>query len=49
MESTHLRLALQAMVDDLASMDAEDMLQYDPCHDEPQNVDTLPSLDKNQR
>ena len=30
MESLHLRSGLQAMVDDLAHMGSEDILQYDP-------------------
>ena len=34
------------MVDDLADLGAEDMLQYDPYQDESQNVDTFPSLDE---
>ena len=49
MESLHQRLGLQAMVDDLIDLDAEDMLQYDPYGDESQNVETFSILDEEQK
>ena len=49
MESLHQRLGLQAMVDDLIDLDAEDMLQYNPYEGESQNVETFSILDEEQK
>ena len=35
-----------AMVDDLTDLGIEDMLQYDPCKNDSQNVKILPTLDE---
>ena len=46
MESLHQSLSLQATVDDLVELDAEDVPQYNSYDIESQNVEMCPSLDE---
>ena len=46
MESLHQRLGPQAMMDDLADLDAEGTPQYDQYEDKLQDNEIFPSLDE---